>query len=285
MRTIALLLLFPCLLFADALPFLKEGAGARGEAMGGAGVASSTGADSTYWNPAAMLSLSAWKNSVSCSYVKLDFDRASGCFSAFERSEDLSSAFGVFWIGRYSGGIEERDATGALGAMFTAVSGAAGLSGALRLGPLRAGVSVKYYYSTLPGAGATGLGADLAFSAVLLGPALILGASVKDLSPGLYWSTGKVDSLPLSARAGLCFKAIPEKLEFTCDLESLDGLSVYAGAEYLLEDMLFLRSGLSKYGPSFGIGANCLNYSLDYSFLPDKNSFGPEHTFSLSFCY
>ena len=285
MKILALTLLFPGLLFSHVLPFLKEGAGARAEAMGGAGTASSSGADSIYWNPGAMLSLSGWKNSVSCSYVKLDFDRASGYLAAFERSEDFSSALGVFWTGRYSGGMEERDAAGSPGAIFSMAAGAAGLSGACRLGPLKAGASVKYYYSTLPGASASGIGGDVAVSAAPFGPALVLGASVKDLSPGLNWSTGKADPLPLSARAGFCYKAVPEKLQFALDLEYVGDFSVFAGGEYFIEDVLYVRSGLSKYGPSFGIGINCLNYSLDYSFLPDKNTFGAEHSFSVSFSY
>ncbi len=275
----------PGLLFSYAMPFLKESAGARAEAMGGASAAAPKGADAVFWNPGAMLLLSGWKNAVTCSYVRLDYDRAGGYAAAFERSEDLSSAFGVFWSGRYSGGIEDRDALGNPGAVFSLSAGTAGLAGALRLGPVKAGIALKYYYSSLPGTGARGFGADFGVSAAPFGPCLVLGGTVKDLSSGLFWDTGRVDRLPLSAGTGICYRAIPEKLEFACDLEYQDELSVSAGAEYFIEDMLCLRAGLSRDGPAFGIGLNVRNYTIDYAFLPDKSSFGAEHTISLTFLY
>lgn len=275
----------PVLLSAYAMPFLKESAGARAESMGGTSAAAPEGADAVFCNPGAMLLFSGWKNAVSCSYVRLDYDRSGGYVAALERSEDLSTAIGVFWAGRYSGGIEERDALGNPGAMLSISAGTAGLSGALRLGPVKAGISLKYYYSSLPGTGAKGLGADLGVSAAPFGPCLVLGVSVKDLSPGLYWDTGRVDPLPFSAITGLCYKAIPDILEFTCDLEYLGGLSVSFGAEYLIEEGLYFRAGLSKYGSAFGIGINVQNYTVDYAFLPDKNSFGAEHTISFTFLY
>ena len=285
MKIFIFILILPSLLSAYALPFLKEGAGARTEALGGAGIASASGADSIFLNPSSMLALSGPKNSVFLSYAKLDYDRAAGYAAAFERSEDLSTALGVFWAGRYSGGIEERDVLGLPGAMLSMSSGAAGLSGAFRLGTVKAGISVKYYYSMFSGTGAKGAGVDLAVSGNLFSPALVFGAAVNDLSAGLYWDTGRVDPLPLSVRAGICCKAIPERFEIAFDLEQLDGISLHAGAEYFIEKMLYVRSGLSKYGPSFGIGINCQKVGLDYAFLPDKNGFGAEHSFSVSFSY
>ena len=285
MRILLVILLLPALASAYALPFLKESAGARAESMGGTAAAAPKGADAVFWNPGAMLLVSGCKNAFSCSYARLDYDRSGGYAAAFERSEDLSSALGVFWSGRYSGGIEERDALGNPGAMLSMSAGAAGLAGAFRLGPVKAGISLKYYYSSLTGAGGRGLGADLGVCGTPFGPWLVFGASVKDLSPGLYWDTGRVDPLPLSAVAGLCCKAIPEKLEFACDIEYLDGFSISFGMEYFIEEALYLRAGVSKSGPAFGIGINVQNYIIDYAFLPDKNSFGAEHTISFTFMY
>ena len=144
MIKLLLVILLPGLISAYALPFLKESTGARAEAMGGTYVAAPEGADAVFWNPGAMLSLSGWKNAVTCSYVRLDYDRSGGYAAAVERADDLSSALGVFWAGRYSGGIEERDVLGNPGAILLMSAGTAGLSGAFRVGPLKAGLVLKY---------------------------------------------------------------------------------------------------------------------------------------------
>ncbi len=271
--------------------FLNEGMGARATAMAGAFVAVPQGSNMVFWNPAALTRqrtlelmvthteyIQGLRNEYLTFSLPLGQDQAVGFntyFSYINSLEKLTSlndiptTFGVYDI--YF--------TAAWAYRFQAGQGL--------------GVGLKGIYQRIDEftswSGAVDMGyviSDFMVDNLTLGATLKnLGLPVKFITTA-YW-------LPMTLSLGASYRFWDDNLlcSFAIQKPYQQELIFSLGAEYTLEDTLYLRAGYkySQFGNdlglwssfSFGLGAEISDYKLDYSYTP-FGDLGDVHRFSIT---
>ncbi|MBN2417043.1 PorV/PorQ family protein [bacterium] len=155
---------------------------------------------------------------------------------------------------------------------------------------LQAGVTLKVLYNKIFIYETGGIAAD---AGVIWRPAS--GGPVVGLSVNNLGRTGKLDreriDLPLSGSLGL---SLPLALPGGRGLAAADavyyrerGWYLHCGAEYSLDDLLFLRLGVrageGEYDPTAGIGMRVDRYQIDYAYMPLHAGLGESHKVTLCF--
>ena len=192
------------------------------------------------------------------------------------------AAFGVGLQRLAVGGLETRDAFGAQTGSFAAADTALSLafSGRLPESSLRAGAAVKVIDSRLADAAARTVAVDLGLQHPLeaAGLPLMLGASVRNLGPGLRLGSLRED-LPLTVSVGGAVR-VAGALLVSADVYDRPhgreaGLNV--GTEYSVLPAFALRAGYGSSaaaagspmsGLGFGFGLRVLRATIDYGFTP-----------------
>lgn len=261
-----------------AAVFLNEGAGARATAMGEAAVALVDGSNMTFWNPGSlsfnhsielMITHTEFIQGVRTEYFSLNLPISSkqvlgfnGYFSyinGLEKREDLNSqagsfgvydgygtvAWGMAYMPNHSFGV-------ALKGIYQQIDTYSAWSGALDFG-----YTVRSFYLTN----------------------LSLGATVRNLGLPIKFIETRYQ-LPLTFEIGAAYQVLNETLMLTGSIQKplLQEMVFKLGAEYVLEDIIFLRAGY-KYaqfgndlgplsGLSVGLGSQISEYKIDYSFIP-----------------
>ena len=261
----------------SGLGFLRQGAGARSAALGGAGAALSDPSAASL-NPAALaparsavLSHGEWIGGMRHEQAAVLWTRAAGDVVAL----DVRLA--------HAGGLERRvgpsrDPLGEFG-LYEWTAGAAwsrpwGES-------LRTGIAAKVVRQSIDVEASAGLAADLGM-VYGTGP-WRLGAALRNLGR-MNALDREATELPLQARLGAALVRGP--LMAAADAATSRGAdaSLHVGAEWRLSPRLVLRTGYGTAGggnAAFGAGVSVRFWQLDYAYLPFGDGLGAAHRVSL----
>jgi hypothetical protein len=310
MRSLLMLLFILCTRQAHAAAeagqpgaYLRAGVGARAAAMGNAYAALAEGPDAVVWNPAG-LALSR-RPGLASTYNLLSLGRQfsyAGLVLAWEPQNSPATplasfpmainrsvgAWGLGWLSFSLGNdFEGRVADTSSYYTFGDRQSAYLLSHGRALLPwLAVGGTFKLYERVLERYSARGQGLDLGIL-MLLGENIRLGVTSGDLFANLRWNTEFEDKFPAQIRANLAAFTWKRRLTITGQVESVEGkqVSLGAGAELKLFQVLNGRVGWQKDGPTFGGGLSLdlaqIHGQVDYAFLPDPLRQGDAQRFSL----
>lgn len=271
----------------NGAPYLREGAGAKSMAMGGASTAVVDDATSTVWNVAGLSKVDC--TSVSSMYTAKDgLDRRYN-FLALAQGLKGVGTFGLAWINSGVVDVAGYDDSGNSTGMFNSSDNAFLLSYGTSFDPVRLGGGIKILTQKIhPEAEGT----DMGFGGLDIG---IMADPVEAVTVGLSVQNvfGKIADakIPVQLRFGTALRLLPENnLMLAVDLEkafvSLDGRTAVfrMGAEYWAMDLVGFRLGVtSEKEFSAGIGINISNVLVDYAYSLKRNSLEPDsHYVSIS---
>jgi hypothetical protein len=273
---LAVLLALPAVIEAAGLPSLRLSGGARA-----AGLAEAVTAlpDVQTPNPAALeshgrsfaFSHGAWIQDISQDFLHLAWVRGHsvwGLSGQLWQTDDLERRTGpsVEPLGRF--GVYE---------------GAAGLTYARRMDPLRLGLQLKFIHQSISSENASGGAIDLGLI-YDLNPSLRLGAALRNLG-GINALDLEETDLPLEFRLGAAF-AGPRHLLITCEAQKARDadLTFHLGGEYPVGQHLRLRGGYQSAenrNISAGLGLEAGRWVVDYAYVPFRSGLGDAHRLSL----
>ena len=271
--------------------FLTLGGGARVDAMGGAGTASASGIDATYWNAAALgmsaggnlsFSHAAWFADIGYEYVgyvqELDEGMSFALSSAILHTEGIPRTFEDPY-GLYA----ETDGTFS----YTGMTISASVGRQIALG-FYAGASAKFVYEDNANEGASCLAFDIGGLYQGLGTGFTFGIAARNIGPGLNDGTA-VQPLPSQVAIGGTMALADSVLIVSADLTSSPdtGVRLSWGLEQSLRNVLFLRGGYTistdreaHRGLTLGAGVLVRGFSVDYS-MSDYQKLGLVHRFTV----
>ncbi len=274
---------------ADINAVMNNGVGARGPAMGFAQVSNSTGVDSIFWNPAAIIEDDDLEISTHSSDIfGTSYKTIGGIFDLF------GERWGLLVLRADQGNILETalDPNGrpaATGNAFNYNATAVFLSYARRTAGLDWGLNLKYLAEGLQDASAAGLALDLGLRAEPT-PKLALGFKLENLVSSPYkWNSasGAMENLPVKARIGATLFPAGERFALNCDLGivSAGNPEIYTGGEYRISQNLSLRLGSSCGRLSGGVGIKYKGLTADYSYGRGSDFLEDAQRISLSFTF
>jgi hypothetical protein len=285
------LLVLSISVFADGntingAPYLREGAGAKSMAIGGASTAVVDDATSTVWNVAGLSKVDC--TSVSSMYTAKDgLDRRYN-FLALAQCMKGVGTFGMAWINAGVSDIAGYAADGTSTGMFNSADNAFLLSYGTSFDPVRLGGGIKILTQKVDPDGDT----DMGFGGLDIG---IMPDPVEAVTVGLAVQNvfGKIAeaSVPVGLRFGTALRLLPENnLMLAVDLEkafvNLDGRTAvfHMGAEYWAMNLVGFRLGVtSEKEFSAGIGINISNVWVDYAYSLKRDGLEPDsHYVSIS---
>lgn len=283
---------------AGAGAFLRQDAGARGAALGGAMTAVVDDSSALSWNPAGLARLA--KPEAGATHVTL-FEDTTFDFISGGLASSRWGGFAAGYVRQSSGGFEERagpnDAPSNFSITQSAMLGGwgrafslpwlAGASWLRRPKPLSVGVTVKSVSESIGSTSASGRGADagLIFSpddrlsvgvmvSNLVAPKLTFVSQplsyprVIDVSPAYLWK------LSSSMRALTALKLSKTQNE---------SLAVSGGVELQYQRLLALRLGMRDQALTTGVGVRFGNSSFDYAASLGELGVGSLFTFTQRF--
>lgn len=287
--------LIPALLFAAAplraaetASFLNVGVGARYLAMGGAGTALADDGNALFWNAAGLSQVK--QRELTASDMELQQNtRLDYAAYAHPTSAGTFAAGGTYLS---QDAIEGRDALGHQTGNFTASDAAVSLGYGRKTELVDLGADVKFIQSHIASAQATTFAADFGVRRQL--GAIVLGAALRNLGPGMKFDTQRND-LPLRLAVGGAYKFAAGHA-LTAELTNAPragGTDVGFGGEFQAIKNIFLRAGYTTQtaitgGSSFdaargltlGLGVRSARWSLDYAAVP-MGELGSTHRFTL----
>lgn len=281
----------------SGLSFLTLGTNAEALARGDAGVATTTGAFATYWNPAGLAGGSGHQLALS-HHVWVADVRTYALNAGFSLGE--KSGVGLFMIATGAGDLEARQQPGESDGTFDAQFVSAGASVAHRFGPLRTGMTVKFLSERIYTNAASGYGFDFGVQGSMAGESVHFGATYSNLGK-MQELNVEATELPKTARVGI--EVFPFRM-----ITALDG-AAFLSTSLLLEvsrnfvtESTRMHVGLSgevletvtarvgylsnDYLRDFsaGVGIDVADLVFDYALLPFEDGFGgPAHILTLTY--
>lgn len=262
----------PGLAAEDPYSFTRMGFGARALGMGGAHVALSEDAFSTFWNPAGLgwtegHQLGAMYSNIfnfetnlsQLSYAIPVTDKSTGALGFKMLSTDsipvtsLNSSFQPIISGYTDDNAYELK-----------------LSYGYRFGEkFSSGFNMKYIHHQSDTLTGKGWGLDWG---VLYKPTetLRIGANVKDVTgTDVKWDTQTTDTIPLTVTAGVLGIFLDGKLNLEVDVDatSNEALQWHVGSEYWFNKILAIRAGSDRRQFTMGMTYNQPRWSMDYAYL------------------
>ena len=263
------------------------GFGARQLGMGGATVANINTSSSIFWNPAGLANVD--RAEIQLFHMTLFMDTRYD-FVALAYPTVSMGAFG-FGVGDLGSGdfdrIEDYVTVGTFSSrqdLFLAGYGFPLFKG------LSTGVTVKGVYYDIAGYRDSGFGFDLGLIYKFgFARGLSFGLKGSDIGgPSIKLNTLE-QRYPWSVRGGLAYENLlggKHSLRLNFDMENTEklGMDIYAGGEFGLNNMLFLRAGYMGDKPTFGGGLTYAGITFDYAFasMTDLES---SHRISLSYSF
>jgi len=275
----------------NAAPYLREGAGARPLAMGGASAAVIGDATAIAWNVAGLSRIKS--TSVASMYTARDeaLDRDHNFIAIGQTFKDIGT-FGIAWINAGVSDIERWTEANEKVETFDSSENAFLLSYAAMFKPVRLGGGIKILSQKVdPDLEST----DTGFGGLDIGvqadpvDAVTVGLSVQNIF-------GKIaeSSVPVQLRLGTALRLLPEdNLLIAVDLEKafvdLAGETgvLHMGAEYWAAGLVGFRLGVtSEKEFSAGLGIHMSSIYLDYAYSIKRNGLEPDtHYVSISACF
>ncbi|HGJ66117.1 TPA: PorV/PorQ family protein [bacterium] len=301
--------------------FLSLGVGARALGMGGSFVAVSDDATSAYWNPAGLGGLDrtelAFMHTGLYGLDKYDFVNVVHPFSK-------AGTLGISWIRL---GIDDIPMTQLAKPGEMSASNRPFISGYmqdtenafllsygknfepsfLKGNNIQLGGTFKFIYNSITGANrnAVGFGGDLgliwrasSLSKEDSHPSadLSIGLMAQDFfKTRLFWNTtsspSHTDIVQPNIKTGVAYshelKSISSQIVFSVDANTRHGLEMNYGLEYVLADLLAIRTGIQGHDFTAGAGINIgfksgdslLSFIVDYAFL--SHELGNSHRISV----
>ena len=271
----------------NGAPYLREGAGARSLAMGGASTAVASDATATIWNVAGLSRVES--TSVAMMYGARDeLDRKHNFIAAAQTIENIGT-FGIAWINAGVAGIERYDDSDQATGVFDSSENAFLLSYGAVFQPVRLGGGIKILSQKVdPQVEDTSMG----FGGLDIG---IMADPVESVAVGLTVQNifGKIAeaTVPVQLKLGTALRLLPEKnLMLAVDLEKafvdLEGETavLHMGAEYWAAELIGFRLGVtSEKEFSAGLGISISGVFLDYAYSIMRNGLEPD-THYVSMC-
>lgn len=293
MGAIFLLLVLSCGSFAaegdiiNGAPYLREGAGARSLAMGGASTAVADDATATVWNVAGLSRVKS--TSVASMYSARDqLDRRHN-FLALAQTVQNVGTFGIAWINAGVAGIERYSASDQPEGTFDSSENAFLLSYGAIFQPVRLGGGVKILSQKIdPELDETSMG----FGGLDIG---ILAEPMESITIGMTIQNifGKIAeaSIPIQFKMGTALRLLPEdNLLLAVDLSKAfvdleaETAALHMGVEYWAAKLVGFRLGVtSKKEFSAGLGINISDIQLDYAYSIKRDGLEPD-THYVSIC-
>jgi len=274
---------------SSGLVFLKMGAGARATGMGEAFVAVVDDATAAYWNPAGLLESS--KTAVNFTHNKWLQDIRHEFFSvAFPWAKQY---FALSVSYNSVGEIEYR--TGPTSEPLATVSAhdlAVGLSYSRRISSkIAAGTSVKFVHEKIYLDTSSGFAMDIGMKFDPNFSGISFGAAVKNIGNMSKMRNEQID-LPTQLQIGAAWcrslTTVLSDIIIAADYVNDEFEQSYYnfGTELVIQKILALRMGYQlgydTKDISAGIGFKFGRYSLDYAYVPYKQSLGNVQRFSLN---
>jgi len=283
---ILLLLVLSCGSFAadedtiNGAPYLRQGAGARALAMGGASAAVAGDATAIVWNVAGLSRVKS--TSFASMYgARDDLDRKHN-FLALAHTVPNVGTFGLAWINAGVSGIDRYSDTNQPEGTFDSSENAFLLSYGAIFQPVRLGGGIKVLSQKIdPQLEDT----DMGFGGLDIG---ILADPIDVMTIGLTIQNifGKIAdaSIPIELRMGTALRLLPEDnlliaVDLTKAFVSLEGRTAVLrmGAEYWAADLVGFRLGVtSEKEFSAGLGISISDVSLDYAYSIKRDGLEPD---------
>jgi hypothetical protein len=265
--------------------YLTLTSGARAFGLGGAGLAITDDASALYVNPGMLGVISAGQ--LNATLAKLKFDRRYYDF-AFVYPFDAIGNFACGWTQLSVDDIVGRDQDGFISNKFSDFQSAFTLGYGRMIGEIFAvGISGKILYHSLAGYSATGSALDIG-TAIYWGDYFTVAAVFKNIQGSLKWHTKTkyAEAIPSLIGVGAAYYdafKLPN-LMLTTDINLTGSQSgvYHAGLEYIIKELLIVRSGYSQEGLSLGLGLIYGPLKLDCSYVPEKFSDGARLHFTLN---
>lgn len=271
--------------------FLKLGAGARGVAMGEAFTAVSDGADSVFWNPAALLRVKGRTATfMHASYIVSTYYD----YGAYAQDLGDDTAFGIGFQYFSAGELKETDVTGTDIGKFSPQDSALTFGYAFTVRGLDLGISFKYVRSTILDTART-LTTDVGLlSPAFYGGKMRFAALIANLGGALEYEE-RTEKLPGVVKLGTSYRSDElGLLGFDIGFPQDSAPYFAVGAEYPIivggSWRAEARCGLNSQtigdikgftGMSFGFGVGYEDYLFDYAFSP-LGELGSAHQMSIS---
>ena len=286
MGAIVLMMVLSCGCFAaeedtiNGAPYLRQGAGARALAMGGASAAVANDATATVWNVAGLSRVKS--TSIASMYnAKDQLDRRHN-FLALAQTIQNVGTFGLAWINAGVSGIERYSSADVHEGTFDSSDNAFLLSYGAIFQPVRLGGGIKILSQKIdPQLDETSMG----FGGLDIG---ILADPIDRATVGLTIQNvfGKIGdaSVPIQLRMGTALRLLPEEnLVLAVDLDKafvdLEGQTAVLrmGAEYWAAKLIGFRLGVtSEKEFSAGLGVSISDISLDYAYSIRRDGLEPD---------
>lgn len=277
------------------LAFLRIGANASASSMGDAQVSSSTGAFSTYWNPAGLAAEQS--NSLALSHhIWIAETRNYFISGRFQAGEN--SGFGAFVSALDSGDLDARVGPGERDGVFNAQFISVGASYGQAIGPARIGVTAKFLSEQIFENDATGYAFDFGLQVDLFREGIKIGAALQNVGEMSELNV-EATELPQTIRAGI--SVYPFRVLAMADgtvllnafisgevshITTTEQTRFHIGAAAEVVELVTVRAGFitndELRGLSIGGGLGSNGFLFDYAFLPFDDGFGgPGHVLSL----
>jgi len=286
MGAILLLMVLSCGSFAadedtiNGAPYLRQGAGARALAMGGASAAVAGDATAIVWNVAGLSRVKS--TSFASMYgARDDLDRKHN-FLALAHTVPNVGTFGLAWINAGVSGIDRYSDTNQPEGTFDSSENAFLLSYGAIFQPVRLGGGIKVLSQKIdPQLGDT----DMGFGGLDIG---ILADPIDVMTIGLTIQNifGKIAdaSIPIELRMGTALRLLPEDnlliaVDLTKAFVNLEGGTavLHMGAEYWAADLVGFRLGVtSEKEFSAGLGISISDVSLNYAYSIKRDGLEPD---------
>lgn len=265
--------------------FLTLTHGARAFGLGGNGLAIADDASALYVNPGMLGTIS--DGQLNATLAKLKFDRRYYDF-AFVYPFNALGNFACGWTQLSVDGIVGRDQDGFITNKFSDFQSAFTLGYGRMIGEVfSVGISGKFLYHSLAGYSATGSTIDVG-TAIYIGDYLTVAGAFKNIRGNLNWQTKTKysEAIPTSIGIGAAyydaFKLKNLMLAADFNLTGSQSSSYHIGAEYIIKDLVIVRSGYSHEGLSLGAGLMYGPLKLDCSYTPEKFSNGARLHFTIN---
>lgn len=272
----------------DSVGWMRLGIGARAQALGGAFTARADDGTAPYWNPAFIESFGPYETEFAFMGLPMTLGRRASYFSYIQKLDRNLGSIAAGWHYYRIGGIENRDEAGAHLGDLEDLSNTFALSYGRALdADWRVGATLNYYWRQLAGAEGKGVGLDVAAAYRPKGTWLRweFGAALKQLSPGLLWTTGRKEAVMPALRLGAAYHIIYDQLIAAADLELTwrQKALPHAGVEWWVWEPLAVRAGLDNLGLYVGAGYRAGPYQFDYSYSVLLEGLSDEHRFTLMY--